>query len=188
MGAIALLRREPAATALAQAWVAGADGDAFLLSRPSGEPVRARRAAGCLLQPEAGDMVLACLQPGGTSYVVCVLEKAGEVATLALGPEVTLTARSGQLELQGAEVAVRARTAMRLEAPAIHFLGRTLDLVFDRLVQRARNSFRWIQELDQVHARRSHTAVSERYTLRSGSASIVAEDEVKVDGKRINLG
>jgi hypothetical protein len=201
---------------LAQACVAGREAQTLILSLPPGTTIRARRAAGCLLRPEPGDLVLASFQPGGEAYVLCVLERTGDAATLDLAPEVAVTARSGRLELTGLEVALKAGVAVQVAAPALQvdgttgvarfqdftctagsltaragalrLLGQTLETVFDRLVQRVRLSLRWVSELDRLEAGRSHTAVADRCTLRAGSVSLLAEDEVKVDGKRINLG
>jgi hypothetical protein len=198
MATITPLRRCAPDATLTQAWVEAAEDGAILLA---GLDAPARTAAGCLLQPEPGDRVLAVVQPGQPAYVLCVLEKAGAAGTLDLGGGARITARDGALALEGRELELRAGTgrarfdafswqsrSLTAQVGSLRALGLTLESVFDRVVQRARTSLRWIRDLDHAAAGRVRRQVQGQYSVQSGSASITAEGQVKVDGRQIHLG
>jgi hypothetical protein len=97
----------------------------YLVASPSAGMVRAERAAGCLLRPQAGDRVLVAFT-GENAWVLSVLERAHpeDAATLELPEKSTLAA--GQLN-------VEARTALQLSSPVMAFSGRLLAQSFDFL-------------------------------------------------------
>ncbi|MDR2679022.1 MAG: DUF3540 domain-containing protein [Zoogloeaceae bacterium] len=97
----------------------------YLVVSPSAGTVRAERAAGCLLSPEAGDRVLVALT-GENAWVLSVLKRAhpADAATLALPGKTTLTA--DRLEIE-------ARATLKLSAPLMAFSGKLLTQSFDFL-------------------------------------------------------
>ncbi|MDR3300680.1 MAG: DUF3540 domain-containing protein [Candidatus Accumulibacter sp.] len=93
----------------------------FMVTSAAGQ-IRASRAAGCLLTPEAGDRVLLALT-GENAWLLCVLEKKAEQsATLAL-PAHTI------VETETLEI--RAQTSLQLAAPVMRFSGKLLAQGFD---------------------------------------------------------
>ncbi|MDR0439609.1 MAG: DUF3540 domain-containing protein [Candidatus Accumulibacter sp.] len=96
----------------------------YLVASPLGM-VRAERAAGCLLRPQAGDRVLVAFT-GGNAWVLSVLERSHpeDAATLELPEKSTLAA--GRLN-------VEARTALTLSSPVMAFSGKLLAQSFDFL-------------------------------------------------------
>ncbi|MDR2162024.1 MAG: DUF3540 domain-containing protein, partial [Desulfovibrio sp.] len=71
-----------------------ADADGLLVTVGPLGLVRARRAAGCLLAPEAGDGVLLALLGSGEAWVLTVLAKKTELGSLALPAHTLLRAES----------------------------------------------------------------------------------------------
>jgi Protein of unknown function (DUF3540) len=63
-----------------------------------------------------------------------------------------------------------------------------LETVAERLFERARSVFRQVEDLHQLKAGRIRTLVKEGYFVRTGHASIEAEEDMKIDGKQIHLG
>jgi hypothetical protein len=94
----------------------------YLVASRAAGTLRAVRAAGCLLRPEAGDRVLVALT-GENAWVLSVLERRlPEEATLELPEKTTLAA--GRLEIE-------ARTALKLRSPVMSLSGKLLAQGFD---------------------------------------------------------
>lgn len=187
-------------SALVSGTVQTGDGDALLVAGSFGL-VRARRAEGCLLQPEVRDTVLLALLRDGSAWVVSVLRRSdahapGEVRlparTRLRGRELTLSA--GDLRLSGGAVDVRAgvltlgghlllqgfaaiRTVCRnLKEHALRRSGRygALDEAVEDLTHRA--------------AGRVRSEARDSYRLRAGHADIRATGQVDIDGRHIKVG
>jgi hypothetical protein len=93
----------------------------LVTSRTTGT-VRAVRAVGCLLRPEAGDRVLVALT-GENAWILAVLERPQtKEATLELPEKTTLTA--GHFEIE-------AKTALALRSPVTSLSGKLLAQSFD---------------------------------------------------------
>lgn len=63
-----------------------------------------------------------------------------------------------------------------------------LEQVAVNVVQRAKRIVRHVEGLEQLTAGRVRTLVKGAYSLKGEHTSIQAEDEVKIDGKRVHLG
>ena len=179
---------------------------------------RCLRAESCLLEPEVGDTVLLCVGgAGGASYMLSILTRlssSGSTLTLPGGSSIVtdegnmrLAARS--VELSGAEQL--ALSAPRLEVSAasadmrfhrlsslmetldakvgvLNLVAKTFNLTVGRLLQKARDSFRWTENLDETRAGRMRQNIEVRYHLESAHAAILADGLVKIDGEKIDLG
>lgn len=179
-----------------------------------GVTVEAKRAAGCLLRPEAGDCVLCHAQPGEPVYVLSVLERTAGAPVLDVEGDLTIRAggllgfdaqdvrigAGGGLKLEATEMSLTASTgrmrflgldllAGKLSARLGHLasVASNIDSVADSLTQKLRASVREVGT-EIVRAGGIRQFVRERYLLRSGRASILADEDVTVDAKQINLG
>jgi len=169
--------------------------------------VWARKADGCLLAPEVGDVVLVAEGGKEGPFVLSVLMKDGTESRLVL---------KGEVEVQAESLILNAGRRVGLEAPEIAFSGvrgearfltfaflvsackaeihkvttviQSLDSVTDRLTQRIRNSFRWVENLEQVHAGRIRSIVKQRFFIKARHVSVHAEEEVSMDGRKVHLG
>ena len=150
-------------------------------------------------------------------HVLAVLMRTDpDSGTLQLPGGATLQADAGTLALQAREIRldgrerVHARTAdLQLDAPRaelrlgrvqasaqvlsavvgeIQLIGRKLHSRFDWLVQKARNSVRQVDELDDLRAGRTRWEVEGHAQLHAKQATVLAEGAVKIDGARIDLG
>lgn len=179
--------------------------------------LRAKRATSCLVAPVAGDLVLFAAAPAGPCFVLSVLERASGTTRLAIEGDVDLDVPSGKLRIaarEGIELvtpkeavvaagrlhvhARRARIALEelayLGGEVASEIGRarlhadSLDTVIGRLTQRVKASFRRIEEIDQLDARRIDYKARDTLALRADSAVIAAQKVVKVDGDPIMMG
>lgn len=184
----------------------------------SGVEYEAERAASCLLAPKAGDEVLVCLLPDRRAYVLAVLVRdAGGKTELAVDGDLKLSAAHGRVEIVASEgvsvvtpsdvemvagklsiravAATLASEAMTVVGKSVHqeiervrVVARTLDATLDRFTQRAKQSFRLIQETDHLRAERMDYRAEKAITMHGEHAIVTAEELVKVDGGQIHLG
>ena len=127
-----------------------------------------------------------------------------------------LCAHDGKLSLVGTEIGIEGKSAVTVSAPQVKVVAVAGDLQFNhlrasilefrgvlgkvstvaqsvtstvgRLVQKATDSFRWTENLDETRAGRMRLQVAERFHLKSRHASVIAEGQVKIDGEKIDLG
>ncbi|HHM04786.1 MAG TPA: DUF3540 domain-containing protein [Gammaproteobacteria bacterium] len=102
------------------------------------------------------------------------------------------------------EIVVQSNVAVRLSAREpggdgattlklgpnglLQLAARKMEATVETLVERARNSYRYVEQLSQVHAGRMRKWVKGAYHQQSGQATIKAEDKVKIRARRIHLG
>ncbi|MBM4375394.1 MAG: DUF3540 domain-containing protein [Deltaproteobacteria bacterium] len=193
------------------------DGDLFVVRTSSGD-YRARRATSCLVEPEEGDLALVASTPRGTSYVLAILERSGSQPTrLVAEGDLEVATPRGELRLRGAEgVSVLSAKALELVAGSVSMkalqasvvaedlalVGRhvraeldrvkafatSVDSVFERLSQRVKRSYRFIEEADHVRAERIDYTASRTLNLHGENAVVTAAEVVKVDGAQILVG
>jgi hypothetical protein len=57
-----------------------------------------------------------------------------------------------------------------------------------RILERAKNVYRQVEELQQTRAKRVRTLVEQSYQLNSETTTIKSRKNVNIDGERIHLG
>jgi hypothetical protein len=161
----------------------------------------AKRAASCLLAPEAGDSVLVCGPHAAALYIIAVLERSTDAPSrLVLGKDAELSA-SGRLSLSSDELLVRARTATTLidtlssfgrELSAsigkIKLVGNVFESFLDRFSQFAGHSLRTIDGVDQVRSTVIDYRAEQSLNLQGSEVIATAKELIKVDGKQIHIG
>ncbi|WP_213307584.1 DUF3540 domain-containing protein [Paraburkholderia sacchari] len=152
-----------------------------------------------------------------TAYIVAVLACATSgSAELVLPGGVALHACDGALEVEAGQIALKAKHRVAVQASAIEMEGLQGEMTFHRLnasigetqarlgavttiarqltttvgrfVQKARDSFRWTENVDETRAGRMRMKVEERLHVTARDASVLAEGHVKIDGEKIDLG
>lgn len=191
-------------------------GDLLELETSSGR-LTARRAASCLLVPCVGDRVLCAVETRGDAFVLAVLERADETrATLEVEGAVTLrsTEKLSLVGEKGVDVvggtAVRIASVRvdvnsvetRIASHAVEILGdvvkaelgrakivaKSIDGLVERMSQRVKRSFRWVEEIDQVKAKHIDYAAENVAHIRGETTVVTAKDLVKVNGEQIHVG
>jgi hypothetical protein len=178
----------------------------------------ARRAVGCVVEPREGDRVLVATEEDGESFVLSVLERpAAAPTTIAVEGDLVLRSGRGKVRIaaqEGVDIVAGAPvrvTASAIEIAALHgraaierielfgaavkaelgkvkMIASTFDAVVDRFSQRAKRSYRTVEEIDQVRARQIDYAAEGTAHLRGENALVTAVDVVKVNADQVHLG
>ena len=183
------LRNSQSAPSLVTGQVTERTDQGFLV-RAEGETVQARRAVGCLLEPDISDRVL-LLDEGGVYHILNILERTAPTNTLSSDRELRLQAPA--ISMEGPSVSLRGMRGtvsfLQLDVTARDCRARikSLSATLNSIVQRAAKCLR-IVGLDSLTTRRSRTVVRERWSVHAESAELTTDKNVKVDGEQILLG
>ncbi|APR88234.1 hypothetical protein A7982_13583 [Minicystis rosea] len=206
---------EPKIACQEVARVEGVVEGAILVDAGAGE-YEAKRAVSCLVEPMLGDVVLVSVAPG-VCYVLAVLEREGRAASVVVEGDPTVKVPRGRFVVAAAEgvdlvsgkaatltaddVRVNARTGSLL-IESLSYVGTvvqaqlekakiaatTLDTSVERLTQRAKRAYRFVEQFEQVRAARLDYTAKKNLSLHAENALVTAEQLVKVDGAEIHLG
>ena len=172
----------------------------------------ARRAAGCLLEPQVGDVVVLEMAEGG--WVTAVLERgsreparieaaeltfagrhvrfSGERVCIASEGTTTLAASRAYLSAREAPWAVDALDlkgdAAEVDACAADVAAATSDGLFERLITRVSSAVRRVLDIDRLRGAEVDLAAREAASLRGRAAVIRAYETVAVEGGPVQFG
>lgn len=206
---------EPGSAGLIQAKVVDAGEDICRLHSLGGS-FTARRAASCLLQPAAGDTVLAA-DVEGSLWILAVLTRGESPAVLPLPADSTIKVAQGglrfavqdeltlaagkQLSAVAPEVSVQAARAgftlgvLQLSAGLVEAtvdqvktIADFLDTVAQRVRLKAVSSHREVEDLEHLQAGQLFYRIKNVLNLRGKHTVMSAESEVRIDGERVHLG
>lgn len=177
----------------------------------------ARTALSCLLCPEIGDRVLVA-RAGAALWVLAVLERSGEgKLRVAVQGDLEVASVHGRLSLSGGqrldlatpgpatlragELTLRARVARALiddlhhagerlvaHVGRIKLAGVALETVIERVMTRAKRSYRFVEETDQLRSADIDHRAADTLRLSGGNAFVLADEVVKMDGTQIHMG
>lgn len=197
--------------------VEAVEGSAFTVFA-DGSKRSARRAASCLLEPALGDRVLLALIGDGSAYVLAILERKGtETATLSVDGDCNLHLPNGKLQVTTAEgvgfvsageismvspsLAIKAAEAaigvgrlvmagkeLMADIAQVKTKMGALDIVAERIRQKAERVYRFVEELDQLKAKRVDYTAEKSMHLHGDNALMTADLLVKIDGEHIHMG
>jgi len=120
----------------------------------------------------------------GVSAARGVAITSGEEVSL-VGQALNVSALSGTVFVQ--KLAYLG-SRLKAEVEAIKTVGSVCDSVFERVSQRMKRSFRTVEDIDQLKAKKIDYAAETTMALRAEHAIVNAEELVKVDGKQIQMG
>ena len=193
-----------------------AEGDAFRVAAESGA-VTAKRSFSCLVEPLSGDTVLVSRAASGC-YILAILERHGnQHACLAFKGDADLRVKQGRLRVaaqEGIDLVTAKDTALvspelsvnsvqaevsiqhlsffgaflQGQIAKIKLIGQTCDSVFERVSQRAKRSYRWVEELEQLTAGQLSYLVKKLMSLRGKYSVLTAQEDVRIDGDKILMG
>ncbi len=173
--------------------------DATFLVRAGAELVRARRAKGCLVEPEAGDTVLVARSERHGAFVLSVLASETESgpSVVTVDGDLTLRARSGKVSIvsgegvsvtSGGEVAVNAPSLVArtmtasLFADTLSYVGRTVEAQVDR-VKVLGQVLETVIDRVSSQAKYSFRTVSEIERFEAKEAHVTVEGTLNMHGK-----
>jgi Protein of unknown function (DUF3540) len=198
-------RRVRAATGESAAIEGAAGAERIVVRDARGQALFERCSASgrTVVSAPSGDLVLAA--PNGDVEIV----SGGEVRCRGASVDLRASGASGAAlhvgasgaRLSGRALEIVAETGrmliadlayrgLRVDATLerVRSVAGQVESVTGRLVQRAKSLFREVEEVEHVTAGRMRTVVEGSYVVRGGSASVTAEEDVKIDGKRVYLG
>jgi len=197
---------DSAAASLAHMRVRGIDGNIVVVADATAL-VQARRAKGCVVDPEAGDLVLVSRGSDGSAWVLAVLDGAGP-SRMTLSGDAILQAEGDlsvgagrKLLLAAPELAAEAATAT-LRSDRVGVLARLADLaadatkvtaerlhvlVADHLAELGR-SIRRVAGLDQTAAGIIDSRAEDSASLHGRYTTLTAEKDVRIDGDQVHMG
>jgi len=175
----------------------------------------ARRAKSCLVAPDPQDRVL-CTIDGDQVFVLAVLEGSDPITRIATDGELSVHG-SGKVRVSSAEsldliaaknVAIHTRAlelSARLLSAAMdesRFVGRVLkadlsqltvwseqvETRSQRLVQRVKRAFRFIEDIDQMRAGTVDHRAEKMASLRGENTVVSARSVAKIDAAQVHLG
>ena len=179
--------------------------------------VQARRAAGCLLRPHAGDRVLVFAERD-KAWVLSVLERAGaDERIIDTDGPVGLRSRSGNVSIHaGKSVELRGDEAIELRSArfglragvtrlvsrnvtwlcdrcegkfnVLRLVGRACESLVDSFRRRARTSYREVETLDRVDSGEIDYRAEANLSLEARNLFSRAEHLARIDGDQIHLG
>lgn len=159
----------------------------------------AKVALGCLVRPEPGDQV-AVLRAGGL-WVTCVLTRDSDAPVCLLAPGDMEIAAAGTLTLKAGVLNVRAAKARLWLDELAHFgravtahlagakiFGGVLETVAERVLLRARHSYRVVDELDHVRCGNSDHKAEGVMHMQAENTFITADNVVRMNASQIHMG
>jgi hypothetical protein len=130
-------------------------------------------------QPREDDVLLVLGQEDAC-YAIGVIQGRGTTRFIA----------SGDLEFHApkGEILFSSSEGVNMEAPEVSIEASTLEFVARKMVERFGDLFCWVKGLFQSSANRERHVVEEKYNILAEQIEVRAEEDVKIDGTKINLG
>ena len=177
--------------------------------------IRAKKAASCFMSPGVGDKVLLFIDVD-ESYILAVLESAAADTmyvkldgSLVLESTAEVTIASDRINLVSRDSCSIVNDRLNLVSDSANltlgdvnldsrsatssvnhnkFYAETTETVADTSTQRFRNSYRFVECMEQLKAGNLMQSVKSLFASRSRQAIIQADQDVKIDGERIHMG
>lgn len=186
----------------------GSEAKGYTLLLPNDIQIFAKKAEGCLLVPEENDLVLATFSGNDEQgFILQVLVHTSKEKTFNLGIDATISGKNIRLESQS-EICISAPevnlSGIRGSATFTHsllnisfsefrakkavYIVHSLERIINTVTENLVNSFRSIKGIEQTKASRIKTIISGRFLVKSRQMTLSAEEDVAIDGKKINMG
>ncbi|WPD21991.1 MAG: DUF3540 domain-containing protein [Candidatus Electrothrix scaldis] len=170
--------------------------------------IQALQATGCLLVPEPGDTVLLTEGNEEKAYIISVLNRSAKPARITLPENSVIAAQGGDLTLYADKQISLKSQEMHLQADRgvaeIHdtqFTGDTVDISVSRLraiwstmetraeriFQRVTRLYRRIKTEDS-RLEELHCSVENTCRIEARDISIEADERLRLDGERVEIG
>ncbi len=163
---------------LEQARVIRAEGSRIVISMQDRE-VPATLAIAYPYQPVEGDLVLAIGQDE-KYFVIGVIQGTGKCRFTAPG-DIEFNAPRGQISLLSSR-------GVQIQGPQVSIKANKFEVLARSVMEKFGEVTRWISGTCQLRAKRMRSVIEEKYSLRAGRIVQRAKKDVRIDGKKINLG
>ena len=199
--------------------VAVEEENAAYVVESEGSTYHTSKAVTCLVEPIVGDEVVFTGRASGLLYITAILERSGEQATVIEGKgDLYLKSREGKIGLVAKEgldllsaagmsltsssldvqsgsgrllmrgVTLLADTALA-EVEEVKTIYGKVDSVIDRLRQKVRTSYRFVEEVDHLRSGALDYAAKTLLRLHSHQSSVITSESLtKIDGSQVHIG
>lgn len=113
---------------------------------------------------------------------------------LTMAAEEDILCVSERIEVQAAQGDVRIGKldflgrAVRSQVERVVAVAKAVEKTYDQVTQRMKNSFRYVEEHDEVQSKTKRQLVEESLTVQSKNEYHLTEEVVKIDAEQIHLG
>lgn len=179
--------------------------------------VEARRAASCLIAPQAGDAVLVSGASRNAAWIIAVLETAGDAGqrlqlsgntSIEIDGELRISS-TARLEMRTPDTATLACTQLEMQASKarlvfgelsaigrawkstvghLSLVGEVIDSIVQRFSQHAKHSLRTVEQCDEVRSGEINYVADGTVRMHGQNTIATARELVKLDGRQIHVG
>jgi len=164
-------------TYLGPATIVAVDGPRAQVETPDAFPW-AELAVAHFYRAQEGDKVLVAGK-GESWYIIGVLRGTGPTTFTAPG-DIELNAPRGHIRL-------RASEGVQVKGALVELAGETVEVAAKTLVQTVQDAVTWARRLLRIRAGSMNTDVEKMSHLKAENIVETAENEVRINGKIINL-
>jgi len=164
-------------TYLGPARVMAVDGPRAQVETPDAFPWAQLAVAHCY-RAQVGDTVLV-VGKDDAWYIIGVLQGTGASTFTAPG-DIEFNAPRGSIRL-------RASEGVQIKGALLELTGETIEIAAKSLVQTVQDAVTWARRLLRIRAGSINTDVEKTSHLKAGDIVEHAENEVRINGKTINL-
>jgi hypothetical protein len=105
--------------------------------------------------------------------------------TALVSPELSINSIQADVSIQHLSF---FGTFLQGQIERIKLIGEACDSIFERVSQRVKRCYRWVDELDQLKAGQLNYLVKKLMSLRGKYSVLTAEEDVRIDGDKILMG
>lgn len=207
---------DPTPISLQEALVIGGGNENWIIQTDTAT-CKARKAVSCLVCPEIGDKVLSVQLSSGSSSILAIIErKQSQTTHLKFDGDVKMSSNESISIVASQRLDALSGDKMNLDSNALNIRSNSSSVQFDKLnvtgneanhsinkirvlakyletvsetsKQVMKHSFRLVSGLESVSAGEILQNVKKRFTVQSRQVSMLAEEDAKVNGKRVHLG
>jgi hypothetical protein len=178
--------------------------------------VAARRALGCLVEPEQGDTVLISIQ-NNQAFILSVLSRSTvSDTTISVPGNLHMQATEGSIDLQSKSIELNAADSTHISSSKISLdalqadinisrlsywgtiaecycekfklMGEAMESFFKRVFHHAEHAQRHIDQTELVRCKNLNYEADNMLQLRGKIAHISAPEDIHVHGERVHLG
>lgn len=173
----------------------------------AGQHCRATTAFSCLVQPQAGDIVL-CAGSNHQWVVLSILERPLSSKTVLQFPgDVVLRAKSASMVTEGnlnffstqeihksdaAVVDIKEVTAtgetLQATYRSVRLISQLINTMARHVIKRVQTYLRQTEDHDQIKAGQLTRTVEGLYCMDSNHTVMVSKKDTRIDGERIHMG
>ncbi len=122
---------------------------------------------------------------GKLAFTASKITMEGGQSVSVSAPQVDMKAVEGDMQFVSLRTSIKD---LRGVLGSVTTVAQTINSTVGRLLQKATNSFRWTENVDETRAGRMRLQVAERFHLKSKHTSMISEGQVKIDAEKIDLG